>query len=87
MGLFGLQGALLMLRKFDIDLSRTAERSPSGGDQRITISQNKSIDFPVWPINGKTHGNSYRFALCVAGTCPWSIGGREPRWQTILNWI
>jgi pimeloyl-ACP methyl ester carboxylesterase len=55
-GTVRIAGCALNARKFDIDLSRAAERGPGGGDQRITISQNKSIDFPVWPIKGKTHG-------------------------------
>ena len=79
-GTVRIAGCALNARKFDIDLSRTAERSPSGGDQRIKISQNKSIDFPVWPIKWQDSWHySFRSAVCVAGTCPWSIAGREPR--------
>lgn len=55
-GTVRIAGCALNARKFVIDLSRAAERQPGGGDQRITISQNKSIDFPVWLIKGKTHG-------------------------------
>lgn len=55
-GTVRIAGCALNARKFDIDLSRAPEREGRSGDPRITISRNKSVDFPVWPIDGLTHG-------------------------------
>jgi pimeloyl-ACP methyl ester carboxylesterase len=54
-GTVRIAGCGLNARKFRIDLSRAPERS-GRGDERITISRNKTIDLPVWPIKGLTHG-------------------------------
>lgn len=56
-GTVRIAGCALNARKFRIDLSRAPERQEGKGDQRITITQNKTIDFPVWLIKGKTHGS------------------------------
>src|SRR5205085_2620912 len=54
-GTVRIAGCALNARKFRIDLSRAPERSGQG-DERITISRNKTIELPVWPIAGLTHG-------------------------------
>jgi pimeloyl-ACP methyl ester carboxylesterase len=55
-GTVRIAGCGLNARQFRIDLSRAVERSEGRGDQRITISRNRAIDFPVWPMKGMTHG-------------------------------
>ena len=57
-GTVRIAGCGLNARKFDIDLSRRPELvgTPQEGDPRITISRNRAVEFPVWLMEGMTHG-------------------------------
>jgi hypothetical protein len=55
-GTVRISGCALNARKFNIDMSREPGQADGSGDPRITISAKRSIDCPVWPIDGLTHG-------------------------------